>query len=88
MAVTSAATPAAGVANAHGVATLLGGQQPSHVALGEHLAVGPMRGELLLDRDHALRDRELVADQSVARGRRRAQSGVVWYPSAAGASCI
>jgi hypothetical protein len=38
--------------------------------------VGPMRGELLLDRDHALRDRELVADQSVARGRRRAQSGV------------
>jgi hypothetical protein len=50
--------------------------------------VGPMRGELLLDRDHGLRDRELVADQSVARGRRRAQSGVVWSPSAAGAGCI
>jgi hypothetical protein len=47
-----------------------------------------MRGELLLDRDHGLRDRELVADQSVARGRRRAQSGVVWSPSAAGAGCI
>jgi hypothetical protein len=46
-----------------------------------------MRGELLLDRDHGLRDRELVADQ-LARGRRRAQSGVVWSPSAAGAGCI
>jgi hypothetical protein len=31
-----------------------------------------MRGELLLDRDHGLRDGELVGDQSVARGRRRA----------------
>jgi hypothetical protein len=69
------AEAAAGVANAHGVAALPGGQQPSHVAL-EHLAGRSHARRTLLDRDHALRDRELVADQSIARGRRRAQSGV------------
>jgi hypothetical protein len=43
---------------------------PSHVALGEHGSVGRIRGEVPLDRYHALGDGELMAHQTVARGAR------------------